>query len=223
MKTVAIVPAAGIGKRLKIREKKPFVALRGKPLIAYTLKALDSSRYIDEIIIAVEAPSIGRLKQVIARYGFKKVVKVVAGGKTRNESVRNCFDAIDAYCGIVLIHDGARPFPEESVIKNSVISAKRFGACVAAIPMTDTVKLAGKSLFVRKTLDRASLWRAQTPQAFRYNLLKDVLNRINRNSDITDEASIFECLGKRVKIVKGSVRNIKITTKDDLKIAEGLL
>jgi 2-C-methyl-D-erythritol 4-phosphate cytidylyltransferase len=223
MTTVAIVPAAGSGKRLRARAKKPFVLLAGKPLITYALKALDSSKYIDEIYVAVDTDSIGRLKGIVGKYGIRKVVKVVAGAATRAGSVKNCFDLIDPPCDIVLIHDGARPFPGDSDIMNSVLLAGKFGGCVTAIPMTDTVKLAGKGLFVKKTVDRSSLWRAQTPQAFRYGILKKALNAVNDISNATDDASVLERLGRRVKILRGSPRNIKVTTKEDLKIAEVLI
>ncbi|MDO8535979.1 MAG: 2-C-methyl-D-erythritol 4-phosphate cytidylyltransferase [Candidatus Omnitrophota bacterium] len=222
-KVAAIVPAAGSGKRLGARDKKPFVLLAGKPLISYALKALDSSKYIDQIYVAADPSSIGRLKRIIDRHGIRKVVRVIAGADTRAGSVKNCFDLVDPLCDIVLIHDGARPFPEDSDIANSVLLAGKFGGCITAIPMTDTVKLAGKDLFVKKTIDRNSLWRAQTPQAFRYAILKKALNRIKDISDITDDASMLERLGKRIKILKGSPRNIKVTTKEDLQIAEVLI
>ena len=223
LKVAAIVPAAGSGKRLRKDEKKPFVLLAGKPLIVYALKALGSSKYVDQIYVAVDPDSIGRLKGIIVKYGIRKVVKVVAGGKTRAGSVKNCFDLVDPLCDIVLIHDGARPFPGDSDIMNSVLLAGKFGGCVTAIPMTDTVKLAGRGLFVKRTIDRSSLWRAQTPQAFRYGILKKALNAVNDISSVTDDASILERLGGKVKILRGSPRNIKITTKEDLKIAEVLI
>jgi 2-C-methyl-D-erythritol 4-phosphate cytidylyltransferase len=222
-KVAAIVPAAGSGKRLGSKVKKPFVLLAGKPLIVYALKALDSSKYIDQIYVAADPDSIGRLKSIIGKYRIKKVVKVVAGAMTRAGSVKNCFDLIDPLCDIVLIHDGARPFPGDSDIMNSVLLAGKFGGCVTAIPMTDTVKLADKSLFVQKTIDRSRLWRAQTPQAFKYGILRKALNAVKDISNVTDDASLLESFGGKVKILEGSSRNIKITTKEDLKIAEVLI
>lgn len=222
-RVAAIVPAAGSGNRLRAGEKKPFVLLAGKPLITYALKALDSSKYIDKIYVAVDPGSIGRLKSILHKYRISKVVKVVAGGKTRSGSVKNCFDLVDPLCDIVLIHDGARPFPGNSDIMNSVLLAGKFGGCVTAIPMTDTVKFAGKDLFVKKTIDRNFLWRAQTPQAFRYGILKKALNTVVNISNVTDDASVLERLGGKVKILEGSPRNIKITTKEDLKIAKSLI
>lgn len=223
LKVAAIVPAAGSGKRLGAKDKKPFVLLAGKPLITYALKALASSNYIDKIYVASDPDSIGRLKSIIDKYGIKKVAKVVAGGKTRAGSVKNCFNLVDPLCDIVLIHDGARPFPGSSDIMNSVLLAGKFGGCITAIPMTDTVKLAGKDLFIKKTIDRSSLWRAQTPQAFRYGILKKALNRVNNVSNVTDDSSALERSGLKVKILKGSPRNIKVTTEEDLKIAEVLI
>jgi len=223
IKVAAIVPAAGSGKRLGAKDKKPFVLLAGKPLVSYALKALDSSKCIDQIYVAADPDSIGRLKSIIDKYGIKKVVKVVAGGRTRSASVKNCFDRVDPSCDIVLIHDGARPFPGSLDIMNSVLLADKFGGCVTAIPMTDTVKLAGKKLFVNKTIDRKFLWRAQTPQAFRYGSLKKALKKMKDFSSATDDAFMLERLGVKVKILEGSPRNIKVTTKEDLKMAEVLI
>lgn len=222
-RVVAIVPAAGSGKRLGTGQKKPFVLLAGKPLITYALKALNSSKYIDQIYVAASPDSVGRLKDIVSEYGIRKVVKVVAGATTRTGSVKNCFDLVSPLCDIVLIHDGARPFPGDSDIMKSVLLAGKFGGCVTAIPMTDTVKFADKGLFVKKTIDRSSLWRAQTPQAFRYGILKKALNAVTDISSVTDDASMLERLGKKIKILKGSPRNIKVTTKEDLKMAEVLI
>lgn len=222
-KVVAIVPAAGSGKRLQARQEKAFVNLGGKPLVVYALKALNSSAYIDAIIVAVKTSSIKRLKGIIGRYGISKASIVISGGKTRAESVKNCFNIIGPACEIVLIHDAARPFLSQDCIKNSVSLARKFGACVTSIRQTDTVKSADKNMFVKKTLDRDSLWRAQTPQAFKYSMLKKAYSKADALSHMTDDASILENCGKKVKILEGSPRNIKVTTREDLKIAEALL
>ena len=220
---VAIVPAAGSGRRLGTREKKPFVRLGDKPLIIYALKALNSSECVDDIIVAAETSLVPRLKKIIKMYGINKARLVTAGGKTRSGSVENCFNLIKGPCNIVLIHDGARPFLTKEIIKDSVLLAKKYGACITAIRQTDTVKLAGKNLFVKKTLDRNGLWRAQTPQVFKYNLLKKAITGKNRDEELTDDASYLERIGGRVKILEGNAGNIKITTKEDLKIAGALL
>ena len=222
-RVVAIVPAAGSGRRLGTREKKPFVRLGGKPLIVYALDALNSSRYIDDIIVAADNSLIKRLKKIIKRYGMYKAGIVTAGGETRSGSVRNCFKLIKEPCDIVLIHDGARPFPSEEIIRDSILLAKKYGACITAIRQTDTIKLVDKGLFIKKTLNRSGLWRAQTPQVFKYSLLKKALDRTARSKEMTDEASCLERIGKKVKILEGSSKNIKVTTGEDLKMAEVLL
>ena len=223
VKVVAIVPAAGSGKRLKTAEKKPFVRLGGKPLISYALKALNSSGYINTIIVAVERSSAGRLKRIINKYGITKARLIAPGGRTRAESVKNCFDLIKGPCDIVLVHDGARPFLSKGLIMDSVILAGKYGACVSAVRQTDTTKLADRNLFVRKTIDRSLLWRAQTPQAFKYGLLKKAFRKAGHSRGITDDASYLERAGRKVKILEGSHRNIKVTTEEDLRIAEALL
>lgn len=223
MKTVAIIPAAGSGKRLRTKKKKPFVLLKGRPLITYALKALDSSKYINSIIVASEAGSIGRLRNIIRKYGFKKVVRIVKGGRTRFGSVRNCFNAIAPPCDILLIHDGVRPFPGERTIRDSILLAEKFGACITAIKPTDTIKFALKDNFIGKTLDRKKLWKAQTPQAFKYGIFKKAMKRVKDAEYLTDDACILERAGKKVKILEGSARNIKITTREDLIFAEALL
>lgn len=221
-RTVAIVPAAGYGKRLGLKIKKPFLSLGGKPLISYALSALESSRFIDGIIIAVDRSSVGRLKGLVRRCGFKKMIGIVIGGRTRYESVKNCLDRIDPSFDIVLIHDGARPFLDGTLIEGSIGLAKKYGGCIVAVQESDTVKFADKESFVKRTLDRERLYRAQTPQAFRYDLIKRAYG-LKREGRFTDDASLVERLGERVKILKGSYRNIKITTKEDLKIGEALL
>ena len=222
LKTVAIVPAAGSGKRLGLKAKKPFVLLGGRPLIFYALSALESSRLIDGIIVAVEKSSLERFKNLIRRYRFKKIIDLVIGGRTRYESVRNCLEKIGPSFEMVLIHDGARPFIDKGLIEGSISLARIFGGCIAAVPESDTVKIVDKNLFIKRTLDRSRIWRAQTPQAFRYDLIKKAYTAKGKDA-LTDDAALVESLGKPIKILKGSYRNIKVTTKADLRFAEVLL
>ena len=222
MKTIAIVPAAGSGRRLGLKVKKPFVLLGGKPLVTYVLSVLESSNLIDAIIVAVEKSSIRRFKDLIKKYRFKKIIDIVIGGRTRFESVKSCLKRINFSCDIVLIHDGARPFLDKSLIGDSIRLAVKFGACIVAVPESDTVKFVDKDLFVKKTLDRNKIFRAQTPQTFRCNLIKKAYD-VKGEDRITDDAALVENLGKKIKILKGSYRNIKITIKEDLKLAEVLL
>jgi 2-C-methyl-D-erythritol 4-phosphate cytidylyltransferase len=222
IKTVAIVPAAGSGKRLGLKTKKPFVLLKGRPLVTYALKALESSRAVDGIIIAADKGSVKRFKSLVKSCRFKKVIDVVRGGKTRLESVSNCLGRAGNGFDVILIHDGARPFVDDRTIKDSVRLAAKYGACVVAVPECDTVKLAGKGMFVQKTLDRSALYRTQTPQAFRRDIIKKAYSS-KRRRNATDDSALVERLGGKVKILEGSYRNIKVTTKEDLKLAEVLL
>ena len=220
---LAIVPAAGCGRRMGLDEKKPFIALAGKPLVYYALKALEDSGMIDAIMIASDRPSVQRFTRLVKRFGFKKIIAIVVGGRTRYESVRNCVAKADKSFDIILIHDGARPLIEKYLIENSVRQARRFGAAIAALAESDTVKFSRDGSFIKKTLGRDEIFRAQTPQAFRRGIIDKAYAARRAAKDVTDDASLVERLGRRVKIIKGSTRNIKITTKEDLKLAEVLL
>ena len=220
-RVIALVPSAGYGKRLGVGRKKPFVLLGGRPLVTYALQALDTCKVIDGIIVAAERSCVKKIENIARRFGIRKLIDVVVGGKTRFESVRNCMKKVGPLFDIVLIHDAARPFIDNETIERSIKMAARFGACVVAVPENDTVKLVDSRLFIKRTLDRNRIFRAQTPQAFKYGLIKKAYSAANR--DITDDASLIESMGRRVKILEGSYRNLKITTKEDLKIAEALL
>lgn len=222
IKTVAIVPAAGMGRRLGLKTRKPFVLLGGRPLITYALETLNSSKSIDAIIIAAERTYIKRVKDLVHRYGFDKVIDVVAGGETRFESVEHCLRKVNDSFDMVMIHDGARPFLDERMIAGSIKMAHEYGACIMAMPENDTVKFAAAGSLVEKTLDRDKVFRAQTPQTFKAGVIKKAY-ALRHNRCVTDDASLVEQMGKPVKILKGSFKNIKITAKEDLKIAEALL
>ena len=222
LRVLAIVPAAGCGKRMGGGTRKPFVMLRGEPLVSYALRTLNSCAGIDGIIVAAEKPYVKRIKAIVKRFGISKLIGVVVGGRTRFDSVGNCLKAAASVFDIVLIHDAARPLIDKVTVERSIKAAERFGACVVAIPETDTVKLSDNNLFVKDTLDRDKIFRAQTPQAFKYGVIMKAYSAGSVVS-ATDDSSLAERLGCRVKILRGSYRNIKITTKEDLKIAEALL
>jgi 2-C-methyl-D-erythritol 4-phosphate cytidylyltransferase len=219
---VAIVAAAGSGKRLGLKVKKPFVKIAGIPIIVRTLRALGASKAIGSIILAGEASCLGRFRKLVSSYGLTKVAAVVAGGATRADSVRNCLAHVGGSFDIVLIHDGGRPFIDARTIERSVAMARKYGGAIVAVPENDTVKLAGKDLVVRKTLDRSLIFRAQTPQVFKRDLIKKAYAS-GIMAGATDDAGLVERIGGKVKIVAGSYRNIKITTKEDLKLAEVLI
>lgn len=222
-KVVAIVPAAGVGKRLKSRTKKPFVMLGGLPLAAHALKTLDASKAINAIVIAADKSSVKRFRELVKRLKLRKVADIVIGGRARTDSVRNCLRRIGPSFDIILIHDAARPFIDAEIIDESIRLAKIYGGCIAAVPESDTVKFAGKNLFIEKTLDRNKIFRAQTPQVFRYDVIKKAYGKTGKNSAATDDAFLVEKSGGKIKILKSSYRNIKITTGEDLKLAEVLL
>lgn len=223
MKASAIVPAGGSGSRLGLKTKKPFVALGGKPILYYAIRALEREGSIDEIIVAAEKSQVGRAKNLVRRFGFRKVKSVVAGGSTRTASVKNCLDAVTGDPDVIVIHDAARPLVSGRMIRESIRLASKYGACVAAVPESDTVKLGDPAGFIRKTVDRRNLFRAQTPQAFRTSLLRRAYKSYGAGRKVTDDASLLEGAGVRVRILPGSYRNVKITTKEDLKMAEALL
>jgi 2-C-methyl-D-erythritol 4-phosphate cytidylyltransferase len=221
-RTIAVVPAAGCGRRLGLRTKKPFVLLNGKPIIAHTLAALEKCPAVDEIIVASERSCAGKFREMVKRYRFRKVSGIVIGGKTRFESVKNCLAKIEPLCDIVIVHDGARPFIDGACLSESVKLARKYGACIVGVWETDTVKLVNSSLVIKKTLDRARIFRAQTPQTFRRDVIKRAYE-LKGAAGITDDAGLVERLGKQVRVLAGSYRNIKITTKEDIALAEALL
>jgi len=223
VRVTAIVPAGGSGIRLGLKTKKPFVMLSGKPLLYYAIKALEVSGVIDEIIVAAEKSQIGRAKNLVKRFGFRRVKKVVAGGLTRSDSVKNCLDVLTGSPDIVLIHDAARPLVSVEMIKSSIKMALKYGGSIAAVPESDTIKLSDRGGFVKKTIDRSNIFRAQTPQAFKTDLIRRAYGGFDRGIRATDDSSILENLGIKIRISPGSYRNIKITTREDLKIAEALL
>jgi 2-C-methyl-D-erythritol 4-phosphate cytidylyltransferase len=222
MKVVAIVASAGLGRRLNKKIAKPLVILNGKPILIHTLKNLSKSSIIEEIIIAVDKNYLEIFKKKIKQFGLSKVKKIVAGGKTRGQSVFNGLRAIDKDFDIVLIHDGARPFIKTELIKKLVSQAKKFGAAILAVPAKATIKrIDPKKLEVVATLNRNILWEVQTPQAFKKDLILSAFKKLN-TLNLTDDAALVERLGKKVKVVLGSYDNIKITTPEDLVFAEGI-
>ncbi|MFC1477969.1 2-C-methyl-D-erythritol 4-phosphate cytidylyltransferase [Candidatus Margulisiibacteriota bacterium] len=246
MKVSAIIAAGGSGSRLGKAEGKQLLELQGQPVIAYSIKTI--LPLVDEIILVIRPEDVDKAGTVFdCDEGDDKEScnkKIVAGGMTRTESVRNALSALSSDTDIVIIHDGARPFISSDIVEKSIAAAKEFGAAVVSVPVTDTIKQADNKGFVKSTPDRSSLWAAQTPQAFRYDIIKKVYDSDNsaelvhaelnadHNKDnsftkklagYTDDASMAEALGYQVKIVEGDYNNFKITTEEDLQLAEYLL
>ena len=220
----ALVPAAGIGKRMGAGEPKQFLMLAGKPVIAHTLGRLQESPEIGEIIIAAPGEYHERVRAIAREHGITKLSSVVTGGEQRQHSVWNAMQAAGTGAEIILVHDAVRPFVSLHDIHSVIEAAKRHGAAILAVHMKETVKVADEHEFVINTLDRDYLWSVQTPQAFRRDVLFEALRKAMKEHVVgTDEASFVEYYGGDVKIVEGSEGNLKITTRDDLRIAYAIL
>ena len=220
MRVVCIVPAAGLGTRLKTGGDKPFVTLGKKPILAHTLGALQKIPFIDRIIVSVSSRNIKKAQKLLKRYKFEKKCLIVKGGKRRTHSVQNALSKAGE-ADFVLIHDGARPFITERVVKKVFSAAKKYGAAICAMPVKQTIKQSTDNFFIESTPNRAFLQTAQTPQGFKKDLIVKAYKRFGKMI-ATDDASLVEKLKIKVKIVKGSSRNIKITTPEDLALAKVL-
>lgn len=229
-KTVAIVLAAGRGKRMQSDVAKQYMLVKGKPVLYYSLKAFEDS-VADEIILVTAESEITYCKEeIVERYGFHKVVKIVAGGKERYHSVYNGLKACED-AGVVLIHDGARPFVDNDIIVRNINMVKEYGACVTGMPVKDTIKIADENGFVKETPRRDLIWAIQTPQTFRYELIKKSYDLFFEKEEencnkysVTDDSMMAEIFGGlKVKLVEGSYNNVKITTPEDMMLAETIL
>jgi 2-C-methyl-D-erythritol 4-phosphate cytidylyltransferase len=224
MKITAIIAGGGSGKRMGSQDNKLFVEIAGTALLALTVKTFDSAEMIDEIIIAVPADEIERTKTLIMKQSFKKVSHVIAGGQTRQASVFNGLQSVSADTDVVVIHDGARPFVTKEIIARAVDSLKACKAAVVGMPVKDTIKTVNESGFIINTLNRNLLWQAQTPQVFDAQLIKEAYRLAQKDGfQATDDSSLVERLGERVKMIQGSYDNIKITTPEDIITAEAIL
>jgi 2-C-methyl-D-erythritol 4-phosphate cytidylyltransferase len=224
-KADAIIVSAGRGHRLKEASKKQFLPLAGKPILAHTLDRFETSPLIRSIVLVVGEEDLDYCsKEIVEQYRFQKITQIIPGGKERQDSVRNGLQALARDTEIVVIHDGVRPFVTREMVEESIRGAKRLGAVVLAMPVTDTVKTANTDGIVLKTLDRESLWQIQTPQAFQAEMIREAYRRATEDGFVgTDDASLVERLGTRVHILPGSYSNIKITTREDLLWARLLL
>lgn len=221
MKTVALIPTAGSGERFGSAIPKPLVDMGGKPVIVHTLTAFEKAPSIDAIILIVPAEYQGQFTEVVRKNGFKKVLAVIEGGATRTQSVRNGLRAVPKEFDVVLVHDGVRPLIGVDLIERSVALAGEEKAVVVAVPVKPTLKVVDpRTHVVRETLDRTLVWEIQTPQIFNRKILEKAYAD---DSESTDDAHLVERTGVPVKILRGDYRNIKITTPEDLVIAEALL
>ena len=225
----AIIAAAGTGARMASDRPKQFLLLGGTPIIFHTLKPFEQCDSIQEVIVVLPAEESAAFLALAGKQGLRKLSRVVPGGATRADSVKRGLNAIrSASAGIVAVHDGVRPFVTVEEIDRVVAAAESGGAAILVAPVTDTIKqvsdngpCAGS---VVKTLERQELRRALTPQCFRYELLRKAYDQADVNDPtLTDESALVERVGAPVTTVTGSARNIKITTREDLLLAEALL
>lgn len=236
----AVVLAAGSGSRMHSDVPKQFLKLGGRPLIWYALEAVERSAIIDDCILVTGSEDLAYMRsEIVEKYGFSKVDIVISGGSERYESVANALAALERgelkvpnRDGYVFIHDGARPFLTEEILEKTWAAALDCGACVAAMPSKDTVKLADRDGYARHTPNRDSVWLVQTPQVFETDMICDAYRRLmaqlpqlrQQGLGITDDAMVVETmLQRQVKLVPASYRNIKVTTPEDMRIAEALL
>lgn len=222
MNYTVVLPAAGSGKRMKANKNKLLLELFGKPIFLYTLEVFQQDPNCDAIWLAVKEQEQELIESHVKRSNLTKVQGYATGGAERQDSVRACLEAIPP-CGVVLVHDAARPFIDPAVIANLVHTAKETGAAIAAVPVKDTIKKAENGI-VSETVDRAQLWMIQTPQAFQYSLLLDATQQAHRDGFMgTDEAMLVERLHRPVAIVESTYENIKMTTPDDLIYGKAIL
>ena len=224
-KVTALIPAAGMGRRMGNAVAKQFLPLGDKPMLAHTLLAFQRASGIDEIIpILSEEDMESCLRDVIELYHITKVKTLVVGGRERQDSVANGLKKVEKDASIVLVHDGVRPFVTQEMIKESVEFAKK-GECVAVgVPLKDTIKEVDDKGIVRSTLERSRLWAIQTPQTFPVKILRRAYEESYRNKTCgTDDATLVERTGGKVRVIMGSYENIKITTPEDLLVAEEIL
>ena len=214
----AVIVAAGSSRRMGGADKV-FALLGRKPILARVVDAFQGCSPVDQIVVVLSEQNLERGRQLVTKQGGAKVIDVCAGGRRRQDSVAAGLRRLSS-CDWVVIHDGARPLVTVDLINRGLEAAEETGAAVAAVPVTDTIKLAGDDRIVHQTLPRQNLWAVQTPQVFRIDMITEAYSRAN--GDVTDDASLVEQLGYRVKIYMGSYDNIKITAPDDLALAEVL-
>lgn len=220
----AIIVAAGKGRRMNAAAPKQYLILGGLPILSHTMLAVDACPEVDDICLVVPESDIDYCrKAVLAPIYLRVPVKMIAGGPQRQESVYNGLSSLVSDNGIVLIHDGVRPFVGVDEIRRCIDAAKIHGACIPGLPVSDTLKAVDDGGDIIRTIDRGLLWHAQTPQAFQCRLIKDAHEKAKCEGVTgTDDAFLVERLGEKVHIVSGSIFNIKITTPEDLKMAEAI-
>ena len=218
-KVGAVIVAAGSSTRMGGVDKT-FAPILGLPLVIHTIDQFESSPLVDQIVLVVAENSVGRARKLIQQRAYSKVTGICVGGLRRQDSVRSGLESLNG-CEWVMVHDGARPCLDETILQRGLEAAFKYGSAVAGVPIKDTIKIVSPQQIVETTPDRSLLWAAQTPQVFRYQMLLDAHYAFDQ--DATDDAAMIESLGHPVKMYLGSYENIKVTTSEDLVIAEAFL
>lgn len=229
-KNIAIVLSAGKGTRMNSVTAKQYLLIKEKPVIYYSLKAFQDCPFIDEIVLVTGEKDVEFCRNsIVEKYKFDKVTQIVQGGKERFHSVYNGLLAVRE-CKVVYIHDGARPFVTEKILERLQKAVEEYEACVAGMPVKDTIKICDENGFCAFTPRRDLVWQIQTPQVFSYKLILHAYQKLmkeleaGRVTAVTDDAMVLECMTEhKVKLIEGSYGNLKITTAEDMKIAEILL
>ncbi len=225
-RAAVIIPAAGFGTRMNLDHPKQFHLLAGKPILVHSVRAFIDHPLIDHIVVVVPTDFIDETRILFERYQLNtKNLTITGGGRRRQDSVRAGLDVLDDETAIVLVHDGARPLVNREIIERCYLGAVKHGACIAAIPVKDTIKKGDAAGIITATIDRTALWQAQTPQAARKELLDTAFrkNWQNGDADVTDEASLLEQAAIAVSLIEGAETNIKITRPEDLLLAEKIM
>ncbi len=224
MHVTAIVPAAGEGSRFGGAVRKQFIALNGLPILSHTLRALAASRALAAMIVVVPPGEESRGRDALSLARVDIETEVISGGQERQDSVYKGLQRAKPDTDMVLIHDGVRPFVSREVVLATIEAAEEWGAAVAAVPVTDTIKQVDTGGLVVDTPAREQLWAVQTPQVFRYALLMRAHQSVRDHGIVvTDDAAMVERIGVKVKVVRGSYENIKITSEEDLPLADLIL
>jgi 2-C-methyl-D-erythritol 4-phosphate cytidylyltransferase len=216
-----VIAGGGKGVRLGGSTPKQFLLLDSIPILLRTARRFEQHPAVSQIVVVVPSAYLLRAERLLRRGGCRKIARVVAGGADRQESVRRGMRAFPVPPGVILVHDAVRPFVSKRVIAEVIKGAVRYGGAVVGVRVTDTIKTGHTGGYYGKTLDRSNLWAVQTPQGFRRSVLERAHERAARTGFVgTDEASLVERIGLRVRIVEGDYGNIKITTREDLKLAK---
>ena len=222
--STAVIVAAGKGKRMGTEISKQFLPLCGKEILAHTVEKFEKAACIRDIILVTGGDALQDVRQMVQEYGWKKIISVTEGGKERQDSVFLGLQQVPQDTEIVLIHDGVRPFVTEEILERSIAAAKETGGCVAGVPAKDTIKVCDAEGFAIATPNRSTLRQIQTPQTFRRKEILAAYEKAKADGFLgTDDASVAEQSGFPVRVIMGSYRNIKITTKEDLLIGAAFL